>query len=70
MVALLGPSGSENHAAASYCRADLTAPENCISSGEEEVSGWRQAGEPGGFVFQHYALFRHMTVFDNLLHSG
>jgi sulfate transport system ATP-binding protein len=30
----------------------------------------RLAGERGvGFVFQHYALFRHMTVFDNIAYG-
>jgi sulfate transport system ATP-binding protein len=32
----------------------------------EDVSSRSAAGRRVGFVFQHYALFRHMTVFDNI----
>ena len=36
-----------------------------LFDGEDATN--RQAGERRvGFVFQHYALFRHMTVFENV----
>ena len=66
LVALLGPSGSGKTTILRML-AGLETPDsgeifingkkvNDISPGEREI----------GFVFQNYALFRHMTVFDNI----
>lgn len=66
MVALLGPSGSGKTTLLRII-AGLTphsAGELYISG--EEVSGLAAGERRAGFVFQHYALFRHMTVFDNI----
>ena len=66
LLALLGPSGSGKTTLLRII-AGLDWPdsgevaidgENALSRGASE----RQVG----FVFQHYALFRHMTVFDNV----
>ncbi|HTV47717.1 MAG TPA: sulfate ABC transporter ATP-binding protein [Phycisphaerae bacterium] len=68
LVALLGPSGSGKttllRIIAGLERPDPGAGEVLL---EGEDVARRQAGKRGvGFVFQHYALFRHMNVFDNI----
>ncbi len=68
LVALLGPSGSGKttllRIIAGLEHAD--AGSGSIAFAGEDVTR-RPAGERGvGFVFQHYALFRHMTVFENI----
>jgi sulfate transport system ATP-binding protein len=65
-VALLGPSGSGKTSLlriiAGLERADRG---QVLFEGEDAtVRDVRQRGV--GFVFQHYALFRHMTVFENV----
>ena len=69
LVALLGPSGSGKTTLLRII-AGLEAPDPnpqaSIRFEDEDVSG-RAVGERRvGFVFQHYALFRHMTVFENV----
>ncbi|HEY6553365.1 MAG TPA: ATP-binding cassette domain-containing protein, partial [Vicinamibacteria bacterium] len=66
LVALLGPSGSGKTSLlriiAGLERADRG---QVFFEGEDAtVRDVRQRGV--GFVFQHYALFRHMTVFENV----
>jgi sulfate transport system ATP-binding protein len=66
LVALLGPSGSGKTSLlriiAGLERADRG---QVLFEGEDaSVRDVRHRGV--GFVFQHYALFRHMTVFDNV----
>ena len=66
LVALLGPSGSGKttllRIIAGLERADRG---QVLFDGEDAtVRDVRQRGV--GFVFQHYALFRHMTVFENV----
>jgi sulfate transport system ATP-binding protein len=68
LVALLGPSGSGKttllRIVAGLEQAD--AGSGPIRFHDTDVAT-RPVGERGvGFVFQHYALFRHMTVFDNV----
>jgi len=66
LVALLGPSGSGKTTLLRII-AGLEWPESgdIRIDGESAVaSGARERRV--GFVFQHYALFRHMTVFDNV----
>jgi sulfate transport system ATP-binding protein len=69
LVALLGPSGSGKTTLLRII-AGLEAPDAhpqaSIRFHDEDVSR-RGVGERRvGFVFQHYALFRHMTVFENV----
>ncbi len=66
LVALLGPSGSGKTTLLRII-AGLEAPdEGRIFYGEADVTN-RSTRERGiGFVFQHYALFGHMTIFDNI----
>ncbi len=66
MTALLGPSGS-GKSTLLRAIAGLEVP----SSGKIYISGQDQTGMPVrnrnvGFVFQHYAAFKHMTVFENI----
>jgi len=68
LVALLGPSGSGKTTLLRIIAGLENADEG---SGRIEFHGNDvskvPAGERGvGFVFQHYALFRHMTVFENI----
>lgn len=66
LVALLGPSGCGKTSLLRII-AGLERPDsgNIIFHGED-VSGHDVRDRNVGFVFQHYALFRHMTVFDNV----
>ncbi|MBE6050116.1 MAG: ABC transporter ATP-binding protein [Clostridium sp.] len=66
LVALLGPSGSGKTTILRMI-AGLETPD----SGDILIQGKRVNDiEPGkrdiGFLFQNYALFRHMTVYDNI----
>jgi sulfate transport system ATP-binding protein len=66
LLALLGPSGSGKTTLLRIV-AGLDWPDQGLVQfdGEDVLS--RTAGERHvGFVFQHYALFRHMTVFENV----
>ncbi|GFO69256.1 sulfate/thiosulfate import ATP-binding protein CysA [Geomonas limicola] len=66
LVALLGPSGSGKTSLLRII-AGLETPDSghILFNGEEATA--RQVQERKvGFVFQHYALFRHMTVYDNI----
>ena len=68
LVALLGPSGSGKttllRIIAGLEQADPGSGE--ILFQDENVAGRGTQARHVGFVFQHYALFRHMTVFDNV----
>ncbi len=61
LVALLGPSGSGKTTLLRII-AGLEAPDPHEKSAVQVDGEWPQVG----FVFQHYALFRHMTVFENV----
>jgi len=66
LVALLGPSGSGKTSLLRII-AGLEWPDagEVRFDGEDVLS--RRVGERDiGFVFQHYALFRHMSVFENV----
>jgi sulfate transport system ATP-binding protein len=66
LVALLGPSGCGKTTLLRII-AGLETPDsgNIVFHGED-VSRRDVRDRNVGFVFQHYALFRHMTVFDNV----
>ncbi|ACS86577.1 sulfate/molybdate ABC transporter ATP-binding protein [Musicola paradisiaca] len=66
LVALLGPSGCGKTTLLRII-AGLEKPDtgNIVFHGED-VSVHDVRDRNVGFVFQHYALFRHMTVFDNV----
>ena len=66
LVALLGPSGCGKTTLLRII-AGLEQPDTgrVLLRGEDKTE--HHASHRGiGFVFQHYALFRHMTVFDNI----
>lgn len=66
LVALLGPSGSGKTTLLRIL-AGLDAPtDGRVLFGGEDALGLPVQARHIGFVFQHYALFRHMTVFDNI----
>ena len=66
LVALLGPSGSGKTSLLRII-AGLDWPDAGSVSFDGENALARGAGERHvGFVFQHYALFRHMSVFENV----
>jgi len=68
LVALLGPSGSGKTTLLRLIAGleDLDPGHGSIRYYEEDVSGQPVRKRRVGFVFQHYALFRHMTVFENV----
>ena len=66
LLALLGPSGSGKTTLLRII-AGLDWPDSGEVTFDGEDALARGAGERDvGFVFQHYALFRHMTVFENV----
>ena len=66
LLALLGPSGCGKTtllrilAGLEYCDS------GSITFDGDDASGQDVRARRVGFVFQHYALFRHMSVFDNI----
>jgi sulfate transport system ATP-binding protein len=65
-VALLGPSGSGKTTLLRIL-AGLEVPESGrVWFGKRDVTGDKAASRGIGFVFQHYALFGHMTVAKNI----
>jgi sulfate transport system ATP-binding protein len=68
LVALLGPSGSGKTTLLRVI-AGLEQPDagsGLIRFHDEDVARQRAGDRRVGFVFQHYALFRHMSVFENV----
>jgi len=66
LLALLGPSGSGKTTLLRLI-AGLDQPDaGAITIDREHALGRKPKERGVGFVFQHYALFRHMTVFENI----
>jgi len=66
LVALLGPSGSGKTTLLRII-AGLEAPDaGAILFHGEDATARHVRDRRVGFVFQHYALFRHMSVFENV----
>jgi sulfate transport system ATP-binding protein len=66
LIALLGPSGSGKTTLLRLI-AGLERPTvGAIFFGDEDASQKTVQERNVGFVFQHYALFRHMTVAENI----
>jgi sulfate transport system ATP-binding protein len=68
LIALLGPSGSGKTTLLRVI-AGLETPDpgsGTVSFHQEDMTHRGVGARKVGFVFQHYALFRHMTVFENV----
>lgn len=66
MVALLGPSGSGKTTLLRIIAGLEHQNSGQIRFNGQDVSRVHARERKVGFVFQHYALFRHMSVFDNI----
>lgn len=66
LVALLGPSGCGKTTLLRIIAGLETADEGSILFHGEDTTDRHVRERQVGFVFQHYALFRHMTVFENV----
>ncbi len=70
LVALLGPSGGGKTTLLRIL-AGMDVPDATPNGGEvrfggKDVTGTSAHGRGVGFVFQHYALFREMSVYENV----
>lgn len=66
LLALLGPSGSGKTTLLRIIAGLETPDTGIILHHDEDVTERSPKERNVGFVFQHYALFRHMTVFENV----
>ncbi len=66
LVGLLGPSGSGKTTLLRIIAGLEHANGGRIHFNGTDVTELHARDRKVGFVFQHYALFRHMTVFDNI----
>ena len=66
LVALLGPSGSGKTTLLRIIAGLEFADEGVIEEDGEDITERHARDREVGFVFQHYALFRHMSVFENI----
>src|SRR5579862_1048245 len=66
LVALLGPSGSGKTTLLRVIAGLEFADGGSIAFEGKDISDRSARDRRVGFVFQHYALFRHMTVFENI----
>jgi sulfate/thiosulfate transport system ATP-binding protein len=66
LLALVGPSGCGKTTLLRIIAGLETADSGSIHYHRENVTARSARERNVGFVFQHYALFRHMTVFENV----
>jgi sulfate transport system ATP-binding protein len=66
LFALLGPSGCGKTTLLRIIAGLEVADSGSVLLEGEDATGWNARDRAVGFVFQHYALFRHMTVFENV----
>lgn len=66
MIGLLGPSGSGKTTLLRIIAGLEGANSGNIKFGDRDVTNLHVRDRHVGFVFQNYALFRHMTVADNV----
>jgi sulfate transport system ATP-binding protein len=66
LTALLGPSGSGKSTLLRIIAGLETPDAGSVRIGEEEVTATPARSRGVGFVSQHYAPFKHMTVHDNV----
>ena len=66
LVALLGPSGSGKTTLLRIIAGLEVSDSGRVLFGDEDATAIPVQKRGVGFVFQNYALFRHMSVFDNI----
>lgn len=66
LIALLGPSGCGKTTLLRIIAGLEWADSGRVLLGDQDASDRHVRERQVGFVFQHYALFRHMTVFENI----
>lgn len=66
LIGLLGPSGSGKTTLLRIIAGLESADRGRILFHDQDVTGLHVRERRVGFVFQHYALFRHMTVAQNI----
>jgi sulfate transport system ATP-binding protein len=66
LLALLGPSGSGKTTLLRVIAGLETQDTGSVFFGEEDMTRIGPKDRQVGFVFQHYALFKHMNVLDNV----
>jgi sulfate transport system ATP-binding protein len=66
LLALLGPSGSGKTTLLRILGGLEQPDDGGVTFFGEEALGLKPRDRQVGFVFQHYSLFRHMTVFNNV----
>ena len=66
LFALLGPSGSGKTSLLRIIAGLEYADSGTIHFNDEDATRSAARERQVGFVFQHYALFRHMSVFENI----
>jgi sulfate/thiosulfate transport system ATP-binding protein len=66
LMALLGPSGSGKSTLLRVIAGLETADAGTVSIGGQDLTRAPARTRGVGFVFQHYAPFKHMTVHDNI----
>jgi sulfate/thiosulfate transport system ATP-binding protein len=66
LIALLGPSGCGKTTLLRIIAGLETPDRGQVLFDGKDATSWPIRDRRVGFVFQHYALFRHMTVFENV----
>jgi sulfate/thiosulfate transport system ATP-binding protein len=69
LVALLGPSGSGKTTLLRILGGLEFPTQGRVLFDGQDATGLSVQERRAGFVFQHYALFRHMTVFENIAYG-
>ena len=69
LLALLGPSGSGKTTLLRIIAGLEVADQGTILHHEEDITEYSARDRKVGFVFQHYALFRHMTIAENIAYG-
>jgi sulfate transport system ATP-binding protein len=69
LIALLGPSGSGKTTLLRILGGLEEPTQGRVLFDGEDATGMRVQDRRAGFVFQHYALFRHMTAFENVAYG-
>jgi sulfate transport system ATP-binding protein len=69
LIALLGPSGSGKTTLLRILAGLEEPSQGRVLFDGQDATHMRVQDRRAGFVFQHYALFRHMTVFENIAYG-